>query len=598
MGTGATVQNGKGVQEQTGLSVLDVTKHAVKTMLQVLGPDDRLSLVKYSDEATVVFELTMMDEGGKTSAVLALENMSPENSTNLWDGLHKGMEVVRNRDGADESRAATIMILTDGQPNIVPPRGHVPMLKRYFDKHSNFTCTINTYGFGNSLDSELLDAIANETNGSYAFIPDSGFVGTIFVNSISNVIATAATKAELSFEVNDQESVEIIDAVGSNTHLKPTSWGAKLEIGNLPYEQDRSFLLRVKRKGDRPLDGAITATLQYVPVGTTQTLSISSDAIFVPTEDSAEIRSQYCRGKFFEDVRYGISNRANAPARLAELTKCIEDAPTGPFLTALLEDVKGQVTMGLTRDEYFRKWGKHFLLSLSRAHLLQRCLNFKDPGVQFYGGQLFNEVRDEADDAFNKLPPPKPSGIQQGARAVASMASYNNCYGGCFDGEGNVAMFDGTVRQVKDLKKGDVILTRNGEMTRIVCIVRTTMRDGTCPMVELKNGVKLTPWHPVHVDGEWKFPNDLGTLSDHAMPYIYNAVVDRGHALNINGIDCVTLGHHLKENKVVEHAYFGTDAVLNDLKQMQGWNDGYICTTEGGMVRDPVTGLVTGWNQV
>ena len=122
-GTGATVQNGKGVQEQTGLSVLDVTKHAVKTMLQVLGPDDRLSLVKYSDEATVVFELTMMDEGGKTSAVLALENMSPENSTNLWDGLHKGMEVVRNRDGADESRAATIMILTDGQPNL-PGRFH------------------------------------------------------------------------------------------------------------------------------------------------------------------------------------------------------------------------------------------------------------------------------------------------------------------------------------------------------------------------------------------------------------------------------------------------------------------------------------------
>ena len=598
MNAAAPMQNADGTEEKTGLTVLDITKHAVKTVMEVLGPNDRLSIVKYSDNAQVVTPLSFMTDAGKAKVNFALEAMHTEGCTNIWDGILKGMETLRTRPEDSASRMANVMLLTDGQPNREPPEGHIPALRQYLDSYPQFSCTINTYGFGYNLNSELLDEIANETNGSYAFIPDSGFVGTIFVNSISNVIATAATKAELSFEVNDQESVEIIDAVGSNTHLKPTSWGAKLEIGNLPYEQDRSFLLRVKRKGDRPLDGAITATLQYVPVGTTQTLSISSDAIFVPTEDSAEIRSQYCRGKFFEDVRYGISNRANAPARLAELTKCIEDAPTGPFLTALLEDVKGQVTMGLTREDYFQKWGKHFLLSLSRAHLLQQCLNFKDPGVQFYGGQLFNEVRDEADDAFNKLPPPKPSGIQQGARAVASMASYNNCYGGCFDGEGNVAMFDGTVRQVKDLKKGDVILTRNGEMTRIVCIVRTTMRDGTCPMVELKNGVKLTPWHPVHVDGEWKFPNDLGTLSDHAMPYIYNAVVDRGHALNINGIDCVTLGHHLKENKVVEHAYFGTDAVLSDLKQMQGWNDGYICTTEGGMVRDPVTGLVTGWNQV
>ena len=31
------------------------------------------------------------------------------------------------------------------------------------------------------------------------------------------------------------------------------------------------------------------------------------------------------------------------------------------------------------------KWGKHYLQSLQRAHELQQCNNFKDPGVQFYG---------------------------------------------------------------------------------------------------------------------------------------------------------------------------------------------------------------------
>lgn len=59
------------------------------------------------------------------------------------------------------------------------------------------------------------------------------------------------------------------------------------------------------------------------------------------------------------------------------------------------------------------------------------------------------------------------------------MRTFNNAYGGCFDGEGNVAMFDGTTKQVKDLKKGDAVMSRNGDVAKIVCIIRTTMKDGT-----------------------------------------------------------------------------------------------------------------------
>jgi hypothetical protein len=33
-------------------------------------------------------------------------------------------------------------------------------------------------------------------------------------------------------------------------------------------------------------------------------------------------------------------------------------------------------------ENYFERWGKHYLPSLARAHLLQQCNNFKDPGIQ------------------------------------------------------------------------------------------------------------------------------------------------------------------------------------------------------------------------
>mmetsp|Transcript_84192 Transcript_84192/g.158472 ORF Transcript_84192/g.158472 Transcript_84192/m.158472 type:complete len:92 (-) Transcript_84192:54-329(-) len=89
----------------------------------------------------------------------------------------------------------------------------------------------------------------------------------------------------------------------------------------------------------------------------------------------------------------------------------------------------GQCTEALSRRDWFSKWGVHYLPSIMFAHRLQQCNNFKDPGVQCYGGKLFQEIRDDADDVFNNLPAPKPS-IRRSHAAPVSMAAYNNCYGG------------------------------------------------------------------------------------------------------------------------------------------------------------------------
>ena len=43
---------------------------------------------------------------------------------------------------------------------------------------------------------------------------------------------------------------------------------------------------------------------------------------------------------------------------------------------------------GLEHRKSLQKWGNISCLSLMR-HILQICLNFKDPGVQFYGGKNF-----------------------------------------------------------------------------------------------------------------------------------------------------------------------------------------------------------------
>ena len=179
-------------------------------------------------------------------------------------------------------------------------------------------------------------------------------------------------------------------------------------------------------------------------------------------------------------------------------------AATDPVTVDLIKDVTGQVTEATSRRDWYTKWGKHYLPSLAQAHRLQQCNNFKDPGIQAYGGVLFNTLRDEADANFMKLPPPTPSGgapassyrarsMPSGglgvggasraaaaaappARAPINMSYYNNCNAGCFHGNAIVGLADGSTKPCNTIVKGDCVRTSNTDTkswARVACVVET-----------------------------------------------------------------------------------------------------------------------------
>lgn len=137
------------------MSVLDVVKHSVKTIVENLEDNDQLAIVSYSDNARVEYKLQKMTASGKKQVNAVLDKLRTEGSTNLWDGLQTGMEIIR--ESYDEMRNQSVFIFTDGMPNVIPPRGHLPMLKKYQETYPNIQMMINTFGFGYSMDSLLLN---------------------------------------------------------------------------------------------------------------------------------------------------------------------------------------------------------------------------------------------------------------------------------------------------------------------------------------------------------------------------------------------------------------------------------------------------------
>jgi len=241
------------------------------------------------------------------------------------------------------------------------------------------------------------------------------------------------------------------------------------------------------------------------------------------------------------------------------------------------------------------------LPSLRRAHQLQVSNNFKDPGVQFYGGILFNKTRDEIEKVFVSLPPPKPSFVgSRGYSYSYSMSSFHNVRNPCFAGDCEVLLQGSTVKLVRDIKKGDRVMTPTGATATVLCVVKTHCRNEKAELVVLEGGLKVTPYHPIRIDNKWCFPCDIAAPSPSvACPAVYSFVLESEHVLIINGVECVGMGHNFTDDAVVAHPYFGSQRVVEDLKTAdpRGFEAGLVELKQGAFVRDVKTGCVCGLNK-
>lgn len=112
-------------------------------------------------------------------------------------------------------------------------------------------------------------------------------------------------------------------------------------------------------------------------------------------------------------------------------------------------------------------------------------------------------------------------------------------------------------------------------------------------MVKFSNGLIITNYHPVLHEGSWRFPVDVKASEKVFVDQYYNFVLEEGHSMLVNDVFCITLGHGMK-GPVLEHEYLGTEKVIEDLKTLDGWNDGKVTLNFTMLKRDPRTNLIVG----
>jgi len=531
--------------EEVGISRLGLVKHSLKTVASILSKDDRMSLITFDDEATLYLEPTEMNETGKNIIFDEIKEMEAGGCTNIWDALRLGILEAQKY----KEYNTCLLLFTDGEPNVNPPKGIIPTLKESISSIKDVNFTISTFAFGYNVDSKLMEEIAQIGNGIYGYCPDCTMVGTIFTNFMANILTTVEPIVRINIK---------------NKYLQK-----KFEIGGLYSGISRHLGFSLNKDDFKNTEISLF-------FGNEKKETIKNIDY---TEKNSSILDQYYRNKLINLINDNLEEEEydKKEKEVKELYNEINNIENKTeFMKNLLIDLihedpnHGQVEKGF-KKEFYNKWGLNYLLSFLRFHILEQCGNFKDQSLKQYGSNEFEEIRKKGNKIFVNLPPPEND---CGGKDIDSHQFTNvfyNAYGGCFNGDAIVELKNGK-KKVKNLRKGDIL--SNGAI--VECLVENKINKEE-NVVNINN-VYFSLYHPIELNGEWVFPCEHFKVTRKFIDCWYNLVLKNKHEVILNGVKAITLGHNRTEG-VLKHPYFGTNKVIKALMKYDTYKSGFISTS-------------------
>ena len=176
---------------------LELVKQSLRLLVERLRYDDTVSIVVYGSEARVVLYPTM---GSDTTAILtAINSLRPEGSTNAEAGLLLGYDMAMR--GFQAGANNRVILCSDGVANVgsTGPDAILSQVRGYVSEGIYLTSI--GFGMGNFND-VLMEQLANDGNGSYAYVDTLDEARTLFVDNLTATLQTIARDARVQVDFN------------------------------------------------------------------------------------------------------------------------------------------------------------------------------------------------------------------------------------------------------------------------------------------------------------------------------------------------------------------------------------------------------------
>ncbi|KAJ3125840.1 hypothetical protein HK098_008153 [Nowakowskiella sp. JEL0407] len=492
--------NGK----QTDVTAMGIVQQSFGAGIKALTSDDSLCVITFAETAITELRFKRMDDANKMEADTVIRNLSvrASNVPNLREGINSALRnFVEIGPETKPERRSIILVISGSSPTITP--GFISDLQRRKAESKSFP-TINTLSYGTAVNSEILYNLAQISNGYHAYISHPTMITTVIGNYFASLYSTFCTNVRIRIRHPRDHVCEYL----SGYQIEQFDWGSIVNIGSVVYGKSRQVIIPniYDTESDSISDPkALSIEVQFTDakgVSERQDVQIGE---FDPTKE-IEIFSHVYRLKFANLLLMILRKKGRSPE--VELNRLVSkivrfQSTNGIIIEAnkenrtpegrianILENLNGQVRLALF--QYFETWGKAYLLSLLRAHLLQTCINYKDISVLAYLSDFTEFQRDRLDLIASNIPTPDRDNREYWILQFVGSNWMKIKHGGRV-----------VRRKVEFIDEGDVVLVDEETSTfaKVVFYREIRLRGG-CFLVDL-DGVLLSADHPIYERGEW-----------------------------------------------------------------------------------------------
>lgn len=171
---------------------LETVKQAANRIVESLSPGDRISIVAFDHKAKVIIPNQVIED--PSTVKLELNRLKASGGTAIDEGMKLGIEELAKGKRDTISQA---FLLTDGENE----HGDNDRCLKFAQLAASYNITLNTLGFGDHWNQDVLENIADQANGTLSYIQEPEDAVREFSRLFSRVQSVALTNAYLQISL-------------------------------------------------------------------------------------------------------------------------------------------------------------------------------------------------------------------------------------------------------------------------------------------------------------------------------------------------------------------------------------------------------------
>lgn len=174
---------------------LELVKRALRVLVGELKPDDRVGIVTFGSEASVVLEPTNLDE--REAILAAIDGLHTSGATNAEAGLRLGYELARRH--AVPGAINRLILCSDGVANIGRTGAETILAAVRAEADRGISLTTVGFGMGNYNDT-LMEQLANKGDGTYHYVNLLANAERVFRQNLTGTLQTVGGEVKTQVE--------------------------------------------------------------------------------------------------------------------------------------------------------------------------------------------------------------------------------------------------------------------------------------------------------------------------------------------------------------------------------------------------------------